>query len=117
MPFTLPPKSDALRRTIARSHNRRIAVWFAIMVPFLAAGVFATKSNISSWLLTGTCILTLLVFTLGAVYWNRRDKQQAVKLGFVCPLCGEGLYCLHLDRLWIRGECPHCKRAIIEKIP
>jgi hypothetical protein len=115
MPFTLPVKFDTLRHILVRSHNRRVMIWFALMIPFLVIGVMFAKSSLPSWLFGGFVILTLLVVVFGMVYVNRLDKQQSVTLGFICPLCGTGLYCATLDRLWIRGECPHCKQSIIEK--
>ena len=114
MAFTLPPKFDSLRRIIARSHNRRVAGLFVIMIPFFVIGVVFAKSNVSSWFFGGFCILTILVYIFGFIHLSRLDKQQSVALGFICPLCGGGLYCATLDRLWIRGECPNCKQSIIE---
>jgi len=115
MPFTLPPIFDSSRRILVRGHNRRVMIWFALMIPLLVIGAVFAKSSVPSWLFGGFVILTPLVCIFGMVYVNRLDKQQSVTLGFVCPLCGEGLYCATLDRLWIRGECPHCKQSIIGK--
>jgi hypothetical protein len=116
MRFALPPKFDSMRYAIARSHNRRVVVLLAIIIPFLVIGTIFTKSNGPAWLLGAIWILTLLAYIFGFYYLNRLDKEQSVKLGLVCPLCGAGLYCVTLDRLFIRGECPHCGQFIIEKL-
>lgn len=116
--FTLPPKSDAMRRSIARSHNRRVVF---IMGPVALLGilgiVFAKMSNINSLpIIVVFGVLCFLVMVVCMMYVSRLDMRQSIKLGFVCPQCGAGLYCAHVDRLWIRGECPHCKQFIIEKL-
>jgi uncharacterized membrane protein YdjX (TVP38/TMEM64 family) len=116
MSFTLPPKFDSLQRIVAHSHKRRIMIWLAIMIPFLVIGVVFSKSNVPSWLFFGFAILTVFVGIFGMIYVSRLDKQQSVTLGFVCPLCGGGLYCWTNGRLWVRGECPHCKHSIIKRL-
>jgi purine-cytosine permease-like protein len=118
MAFPLPAKSDSLRRTIERSHNRRVIILLAIMLPFWFVGAVFAKSSIPSWWIVGVFWgLAILVYIFGFIYLNRLSKQHSVTLGFVCPLCGAGLYSATVARLWIRGECPHCKQAIIEMIP
>jgi hypothetical protein len=116
-PFTLPPKSDSRRRAIARSHNRRVVLILAPVILFVIIGVIFAKSNNLQILIIGVFgILAVLVFIVGFKYVCRLDMKQSVELGFVCPQCGAGLYCGSLPRLWIRGECPHCKQFIIEKL-
>jgi hypothetical protein len=115
MPLPLPPKSEALRRTIARSHNLRLFVHLLVMIPFLAGLIFA-RNHAPTWLFVGIAILTFLVFIYGHIYLNRLDIRQSVAIGFVCPLCGAGLYCGNVTRLWDRGECPHCKQTIVDKL-
>jgi hypothetical protein len=116
-PFPLPPKADAMRRAIARSHNRRVVLILFPIIPFVIIGaVFVKSNNLQTAASVIFGILTLLIFIAGFMSVSRLDMKQSVKLGFVCPQCGKGLYCGSLPRLWIRGECPHCKQFIIEKL-
>jgi hypothetical protein len=117
MPFTLPPKFDSLRRAITRSHNRRVVIILWPMILFVIIGVvFAKSNNLQIPMTVVFGILILLVLITGFKFVSQLDMKQSVKLGFVCPQCGKGLYCATGDRLWIRGECPHCKQFIIEKL-
>ena len=86
------------------------------MIPFLVAIVALGKLAVPIWLISISAILGFVAFILGLVFVNTRDKHESVTLGFVCPLCGAGLYCATLNRFWIRGECPHCKQPIFEEL-
>jgi hypothetical protein len=117
--FDLPPKSDVMRRTIARSHNRRVVLilWpLALCVILVAASVKLYNLQMPITIIGAFGILIFLLLITSLIYVSRLDMRQSVKLGFVCPQCGAGLYCATLPRLWIRGECPHCKQFIIEKL-
>jgi hypothetical protein len=106
-----------MRRAIARSHNRRVVLIFGPIVLFVIIGViFAKSNNLQTPIIGVFGILTFLVFVVAFKCVNGLNMKQSVKLGFVCPQCGAGLYCARLPRLWIRGECPHCKQFIIEKL-
>jgi hypothetical protein len=116
-PFTLPPKSDSMRLAIARSHNRRVVMILGPIVLFVIIGaIFSKSNNLQISMIEVFGILAVLVFVVGFMYVSRLDMRQSVKLGFVCPQCRAGLYCATVNRLWIRGECPHCKQFIIEKL-
>jgi hypothetical protein len=116
MPHKFPAKFDSVRRILRRSHQRRVLVLGAFMIPFLAGIVTLGKLAIPLWLVLIPAILGFAVFILGLVFVNSLDRKESVTLGFVCPLCGAGLYCATLNRFWIHGECPHCKQPIFVEL-
>jgi len=117
MPFTLPKRFNVSRRILVRSHQHRVVIWFAIMIPFLVVGVVFDKLHVSLLLFWGFVILTLLVGVFGMAYVIRLDKRQCVALGLGCPLCGGALLNRNgFNWLLIRGECPCCKQSIIDKL-
>jgi len=113
MSFMLRPKYRALRQVAKRSHNRRVMVLFAVMIPFLVIGVvFAAR--VPSWFNGCVMILEVVACIFGIILVNRFDKQQSVRLGYICPLCGAGLFSAGEGRLWVLGQCQHCKQSITE---
>ena len=113
MNYTLPPKMRKMRRTLAASHNLRVVALMLLLCAFVVAGLLFFKSGLAmiGWLLVAGVVEIALIF-----YIIRASKRQCVALGFVCPLCGGALYDGRSNRLGYRGECPCCKKFIMDKL-
>jgi len=114
MKFSLPPKLEAVRHTLARSHNRRVMLLLLLLTAFLLEGMRVSRHYHVGFF--AVCVGGVLMVILGIIYIVRLSKNQSVALGFVCPLCGGALYDGASNRLGFRGECPRCKQFIIEKL-
>jgi hypothetical protein len=97
-------------------HRYSCVVMLYMMIPIVILGVVFARTSNNLPMIAVFGVLAFLVLVVGIMYVSRLDMQQSVKLGFVCPQCRAGLYCATGNRLWIRGECPHCKQFIIEKL-
>ena len=109
--YDLPPKLSELRLICARSHNRRVLLLTAILCIVLVAGLLSTHTRDG---LIAVVALAGAVEIIGFVVVIRRAKQQSVELGFACPICHGALYDGRANRLRFRGECPQCKRFVID---
>jgi hypothetical protein len=115
MKFILPPKLAAVRKTLARSHNRRVMLLLlALMVFVFPAFLLAQRHRDRDLVILA--VGAGLFEILGMVYVARLAKRQSIALGFVCPLCGGSLYDGRDNRLGFRGECPRCKQSIIDRL-
>ena len=112
MKHQFPSKFDSARRILRGSHQRRVLVLGAFMVPYLIVTIALYELTVPVWLMLISGIWGFAVFIGGFFLVNILNIRESVTLGFVCPLCGAGLYCASLNRFWIRGECPHCKKPI-----
>ena len=84
-----------------------------IYVVFVLAGLLAARSHgARDWVFAVGTFLGVM----GIIYVIRIGRKQSIALGFVCPLCGGALYDFGSNRLGHRGECPCCKRLIIERL-
>ncbi len=104
---------DEMRRTLARSHNRRVmalAIGLGALL-YLGVKVFPSRQLMLAWfLVVGVMEVAAIVYVM------RLSKRQSVSIGFVCPLCGGPLYDGRDNRIGFRGECPCCKRFIMDKL-
>ena len=73
--------------------------------------LFHSRSVLIGWLLTGL-ILEIVV----GLFVFRLSKRQSIALKYVCPLCGGALYDGRENRLGRRGECPCCKKFIMDRL-
>ncbi len=117
MKFTIPPKLDALRRQVVRSHNRRVMLLLlgvAAIIAMVVAVEIPAQSNQTEMLIIGG--VAALAEIIGIIVIIRLSKKQSIALGYACPLCGGALYDGRSNRLGNRGECPCCKKFILEKL-
>jgi hypothetical protein len=110
---------------MARAHNRRVLCLLAALFGTLALGAFLLQEFGQSFQKTENqrtvAILLVLaiawvVIIVGFIRIIRADKAQCVSLGYVCPFCGAPLYDNDVNRFRLRGECPSCKRFIIDEL-
>lgn len=117
MKVTIPQKFDVLRRELARSHNRRVMLLvLGISAIIMVAVLPLARSQGTEIQLVLALVVAALTGIFGIISIIRLSKQQSVALGYVCPLCGGALYDGRSNRLGFRGECPRCKKFIIEKL-
>lgn len=111
--FNLPPNVKAMRRTLARSHNRRVLLLLAaIVILFISLPALKLAKPYRPAAIIGLCLFGVI----GIVYVIRLSKKHSIALGFVCPLCGGALYDGGDNRLGSQGVCPCCKLFIINKL-
>lgn len=114
----LPPELQVRQKLLARGHNRRVM--------FLAAAFFGTIF-IALIIFQRDASVAIIVFITGFVFLGyiglvlipRADIRQCMKVGFVCPFCGEALYyqssiVWKYSSLITRGECPHCGKSFVQ---
>jgi hypothetical protein len=113
MKFTLPPQMNETRRILVRSHNNRVGLVVVPVVCGVFGGffLFQSRSAVQIWAL-GVSVAGIV----GVICAIRLSKRQSITLGYVCPLCGGPLYDGGDNRLGNRGECPCCKKFIIDKL-
>jgi hypothetical protein len=114
MKYTLPPKLAEIRRTLARSHNRRVLFLMVIIFVFILAAVIVARRHHAG--VQALLLGTIPIEVTALIYIIRIAKKQSIALGFVCPLCGGALYDFGDNRLGRKGECPCCKQFIIDKL-
>jgi hypothetical protein len=112
MKFTLPPPMSEKRRVLARSHNNRVMAMLMLLLGCIFAGFYIFPRSAALFWLLPVCIGEVA----GIIYVIRLSKRQCVALGFVCPLCGGALYDGRDNRLGYRGECPCCKKFIMDRL-
>jgi hypothetical protein len=123
--FPPPDKFIEIHRRMARAHNRRMGRLGLVLLGILVLGGyilqefgqrFPTTKN--ERLIAIFLLLALLwaVFIPGVIRILRADKAQCVSLGYICPFCGAPLYDNDINRVRTRGECPSCKRFIIDEL-
>jgi len=115
MKFTLPPKLAAVRKTLARNHNRRVILLLLAMMAYIVSILQLDQLHHDAMLvilMAGTALIGIP----GIIYVIRSSKRQSIALGFVCPLCGGSLYDGKSNRLGFKGECPCCKQFVIERL-
>ena len=99
-----------MRREIASAHNVRVMLLLAVVLIIILLGIYWLKSVKIGAILGGVAEV------LGIFYVLRLDKRQSTRLGYVCPDCGGSLYDgkdMHLART---GQCPRCKKFIIDRL-
>ena len=111
--YSLPENLKAIRLTVARSQSRRVTL--------LVVGVFGLLFLVLCIARSRATLFALLAMVIcaeigGIVYVMRLGKAQSIALGFACPLCGGALYDGNTNRLGNRGECPCCKRFVIDQL-
>jgi hypothetical protein len=117
MKFTLPPQMSELRRTLARSHNNRVMILLVLLLGYIFTAVALTAVGLSPRAMLYFVLFVGCAFGVaGIVYVIRLSKRQCISLGFVCPLCGGTLYDGRDNRLGFRGECPCCKKFIMDRL-
>ena len=110
----VPPRYIEMRRKLARNHNSRVLILFLVLMVFLIAGVRLMASHRTAVY----CVFgaAFLVEIAGIIFVFRLAKKQSIAMGYVCPLCGGSLYDGRDNRLGFRGECPRCKKFVVDKL-
>jgi hypothetical protein len=114
MKYNLPLHLAEIRRRLARRHNRRILFLLVTMFVLILAALQFSPGHPAQVLLA--TIAMALIEIMGLIYAIRLSKKQSMVLGFVCPLCGGPLYDGRSNRLGYQGECPCCKKFIIDRL-
>jgi hypothetical protein len=120
MNANLPSEMKRKLGIVRRSHNTRLLIFLAIFIPAVFGGirlVAYVERHIDPGsripLITFTlCVVVIGVLMLRSVF--RHDAFLCRQLGLVCPHCSRTLYEPSLNLLTVRGECPRCKKPVLQ---